>query len=402
MKHDDTKTGVELDQQAAKPTRTRAINVRSYRDVNHPNLKFVVRYREAGRRRRKFFQTRADADLFAKAKNADIKHSGEYAAFPVEWRVMADEAMQALHPFKKDIRDATAHYLAYLKATQNSCSAEQLVEEMLKAKKADKLSMRHISDLKSRLSYFSAKFDGLPVAAITTRELDDWLRELPVAPSTRNHYRSVVIQAYNFAIGRGYAVANPAAATVEVKGEDGDIGILSVTQTARLLEATDRELLPYIAIGAFAGLRSSEIERLDWSNINFESNLIKVEARKGTRKNTRRRRFVRIQPNLREWLRPLQQLKGPVAPQENFRELFDAAREAAGITQWPVNALRHSYGSYHLARFNDVNALALEMGNSPEMIFNHYRELVTPSSATAYWSIAPARRARKIVSMNPS
>src|SRR5262249_11606398 len=260
------------------------------------------------------------------------------------------------------------------------------------------LSKRHVDDLESRLSYFSAKFDGKPVAAISSAEIDDWLRELPVAPSTRNHYRSVTIQAYNFAIGRGYAVDNPAAATAKVKESDGTIGILSVTQTARLLESTGPELLPYVAIGLFAGLRSSEIDRLDWSNINFESGLIKVEAMKGRRKNPRRRPFVRLQPTLREWLRPLQQLKGPVTPQENFRELFDAAREAAGITEWPTNALRHSFGSYHLAHFNDVNALALAMGNSPEMIFNHYRELVKPKEAERFWKITPARRSRKIIS----
>jgi len=360
----------------------------------------VVGYREAGRRRRKFFETKEQAKSFADFKNKEREQNGiEAAEFPSSWRVMAHEAMEALQPFGKNIRDAAAHYLAFLKATARSCSAEQLVKEMVKAKKADGLSKRHVDDLESRLSYFSAKFDGKPVAAISSAEIDDWLRELPVAPSTRNHYRSVTIQAYNFAIGRGYAVDNPAAATAKVKESDGTIGILSVTQTARLLESTGPELLPYVAIGLFAGLRSSEIDRLDWSNINFESGLIKVEAMKGTRKNTRRRRFVRLQPNLREWLRPLQQLKGPVTPQENFRELFDAAREAAGITEWPTNALRHSFGSYHLAHFNDVNALALEMGNSPEMIFNHYRELVQPKDAERFWKITPARRSRKIISL---
>jgi len=393
MKHEKQENNVVF-------TRRRKIKVRPYRDPTHPNLKFVVGYREAGRRRRKFFETKEQAQSFAVFKNKEREQNGvEHAEFPAAWRVMAHEAMEALQPFGKTIRDATQHYVAYLNATARSCSAEQLVEEMLKAKKADGLSKRHVDDLESRLSFFSAKFDGKPVAAITTREIDDWLRELAVAPSTRNHYRSVTIQAYNFAIARGYAVENPAAATAKVKEADGNIGILSVTQAARLLESTGPELLPYIAIGLFAGLRSSEIERLDWSQINFESGLIKVEAMKGTRKNTRRRRFVRIQPNLREWLLPVRQHKGNVAPQVNFRELFDATRAAAGITEWPTNALRHSFGSYHLAHYNDVNALALEMGNSPEMIFNHYRELVEPKAAERYWKLRPAGRSRKIVQM---
>jgi integrase len=55
-------------------------------------------------------------------------------------------------------------------------------------------------------------------------------------------------------------------------------GILTITQAARLLESATREGLPYIAIGLFAGLRRAEIERLDWSEIDFESGLIEVTA----------------------------------------------------------------------------------------------------------------------------
>ena len=393
MKHEKNENHVLL-------TRRRKIKVRPYRDPNRPNLRFVVGYREAGRRKRSFFETKEQAQSFAAFKNKEREQNGvEHAEFPTALRVMAQEAVEQLQPFNKTIRDAIQHYVTYLKATARSCSAEQLVEEMLIAKEADGLSKRHVDDLESRLSYFSAKFDGKPVAAISSAEIDDWLRELRVAPATRNHYRSVAIQAYNFAIGRGYAVENPAAATAKVKTPDENIGILTVTQTARLLESTGPEFLPYIAIGSFAGLRSSEISRLDWENINLESGLIKVEALKGTRKNTRRRRFVRILPNLREWLRPFAKLKGDVTPQENFRDLFNSAREGAGITEWPTNALRHSYGSYHLAHFKDVNALALEMGNSPEMIFAHYRELATPKEAERFWKLRPAGRSRKIVSI---
>jgi hypothetical protein len=33
--------------------------------------------------------------------------------------------------------------------------------------------------------------------------------------------------------------------------------------------------------------------------------------------------------------------------------------------------------------------VALEAGNSPEVIFSHYRELVTPEAATAWFSVKP-------------
>lgn len=80
---------------------------------------------------------------------------------------------------------------------------------------------------------------------------------------------------------------------------------------------------------------------------------------------------------------------------------FEQAREAAGISEWPENALRHSFASYHLAHFKNAAALALEMGHTNSgMIFNHYRELVKPAAAKAYWNIRPAAAAaKKIVHM---
>jgi hypothetical protein len=108
---------------------------------------------------------------------------------------------------------------------------------------------------------------------------------------------------------------------------------------------------------------------------------------------------VRIQPNLREWLLPLRKHKGSVTP-DNFPKRLDAAREAAGIDDWPDNALRHSFASYHLAHFKDAAALALEMGHTNSgLIFNHYRQLVRPKEAERYWNIMPAPVAKKVVWM---
>ncbi len=222
------------------------------------------------------------------------------------------------------------------------------------------------------------------------------MRALNVSAVTRNHYRRLIILAFNFAVAGGYATSNPAEKTKKAKVVGEAPGILTVQQTARLLEAASPELLPYVAIGAFAGLRRAEIKRLDWSEIDFESGLIEVTAKKA---KAARRRFVKIQPNLREWLLPLRKHSGKVTP-DDFRYLFLAARKAAGIKKWPSNALRHSFASYHLAHFKDAAALALEMGHTDSgIIFNHYRQLVKPKEAERYWNIAPAK-ADKIVQMS--
>src|SRR4029453_6909032 len=243
--------------------RTRKIKVRKYSDRNRPHLKFVVNYREAGKRKRSFFENKDAANSFAAYKNAELKRNGiEHAEFPTAIRVMAQEAIEQLQPFRKTIADAVQHYVAYLKASEKSCTAAQLVKELLAAKKADGGSERHLNDIRSRLSVFAEKFDGQMVATITSKEIDTWLRSLPVAPLTRNHYRQVVVLAFNFAVRAGYATVNPAAHAAKAKVVGEAPGILSVSEAARLLEAASPELLPYVAIGAFAGLRRAELERL--------------------------------------------------------------------------------------------------------------------------------------------
>jgi integrase len=208
-----------------------------------------------------------------------------------------------------------------------------------------------------------------------------------LSPVTRNHIRRLLVVAFNFARSRGYCIDNPAEKTAKAREIDSPVGILTAVQTARLLESAPVELVPYVAIGAFAGLRRAELERLDWREVDLQSGLIEVTAANA---KSARRRFVKIQPNLVRWLQPYAQLHGSVTP-SGYAKLLLAAREAAGITQWPPNALRHGFASYHLAHFNDAAALALELGHSnSQLVFQHYRQLVRPREAERYWNIAPA------------
>src|SRR5262249_40835053 len=122
----------------------RKIRYRKYSDGNRPNLKFVVNYREAGNRKRSFFESKTEAESFAAFKNAELKRNGiEAAEFPTALRVMAQSAVERLKPFGKTISDAVDHFVAHLKASEKSCSAVQLVKELVAAKEKDGASQRH-------------------------------------------------------------------------------------------------------------------------------------------------------------------------------------------------------------------------------------------------------------------
>ena len=73
---------------------------------------------------------------------------------------------------------------------------------------------------------------------------------------------------------------------------------------------------------------------------------------------------------------------------------MNAARREAGESEvrWKKNALRHSFISYRVAQIQNVAQVALEAGNSPQMIFKHYRELVRPKEAEAWFNIVPEKQ----------
>jgi hypothetical protein len=65
------------------------------------------------------------------------------------------------------------------------------------------------------------------------------------------------------------------------------------------------------------------------------------------------------------------------------------AEKQAGLYPWPRNALRHSFISYALAIDHDENRIALESGNTPDVIHTNYRALVTREEAKRFWNIRP-------------
>ncbi len=264
----------------------------------------------------------------------------------------------------------------------------------------DGASERYLKNLRTRLNIFAACFPDEMATAFTTARIDDWLRGLPHSAVTRNNYRRLLGVLFNYAIRRGYALANPITASSKAKQIDRPPGILTVEQAARLLECAEPEILPAIALGLFAGLRpESEVWRPDWSSVDFESRLIDVAADKT---KTAQKRFVHMSDNLVAWLLPHRKPSGPVSPTgDKYNYILQRARKAAGVTSWPADCLRHSFGSYHFAHFKNAGETAQELGHTGlKTLFKHYRERVKPKAAERYWNIAPATdRGTKVVSI---
>ena len=135
--------------------------------------------------------------------------------------------------------------------------------------------------------------------------------------------------------------------------------------------------MPYLAIGLFAGVRPAEILRLKKSSI--KRGYIEITAASS---KTRKRRLITISPNLKKWI----EFDGDYPPLNKRRRLAKLLKLAK--LEWKPDIMRHSYASYHLAQFESADKTALEMGHrDTQMLFRHYRELVTKEEARRYWEI---------------
>jgi integrase len=262
-----------------------------------------------------------------------------------------------------------------------------IVESLLSAKQADGLSERYIETLRSHLRRFAVGLEG-PISSIKVTEIERWLRSRDIGPRARNNIRSSIITLFHFAQKEGYLPRGrltEADQIAKAKDFGGRIGILSPAEFGPVAGRAPDKIQLFLVLGAFAGLRSSEILRLEWMDINFRRQTITVAPEKA---KTATRRLVPIQPNLMQWLQPYRTAAGAL-----FATRRDASRAIAFAKgyqiQWPNNALRHSYATYRLAITADAPRVALEMGSSPQKLVRHYRELADEKEAEAWFSIAP-------------
>ncbi len=282
---------------------------------------------------------------------------------------------------------AVQEYLRRTRGVRLGATVPDVVKEFLAAKEQDGVSRRYLNQLGSDVNRFAAAFPG-PILHVKSEQIDQWLRSLGVAPRTRNGMLTGLRTLFTFAKSRSYLSKNEvteADSLAKAKVGDTDTEIFKPAEMRALMKAAPSEVVPYLAIAAFAGLRPAEIERLHWSAINLQRKIIEVRAGQA---KTASRRIVPISDNLAAWLTP-HVGTGPVTQNETYREVTVLATRLE--IKWPRNVLRHSFISYRLPLVKSAEQVALEAGNSPAIIFKHYRELATEEEAQEWFGIVPHR-----------
>jgi integrase len=345
------------------------------------------------------FKSEADAITRAWELYDDRQNAGK-AGFelPMAKRVEAADCYKLLASYpESSLREAVEYFIArkaqYAAAPALAAGVEQIVTEL-----TGKRGERTVDNLRQYWHKFAADFGDRGFTEIEANEITIWLDRTASHPTTRQNYRRAIVRLFNIATGKKWCVENPAAKSRKDDSLPPEPEVFKVEELARVLEHADEYgLLPYIVLGTFCGIRVSELTRLDWSKVNLAERTVTIEAR--TTK-TKTRRVVTLNDTAVTWLTPHVQKSGDVVQALGLREQLHKLRTAAGLKHWPINVMRHSFGSYALSAWQDVARVSYQMGNSPQICKRHYEQIVTKSAAAAFWALRPAADADgKIVPM---
>ena len=333
---------------------------------------------------------------------------GSKVNLDAEARLEAFRAAELLKPHGKTIMEAVHHYLDHINqlalSVRFSALAERIRTEFKRRINANESSERHAETLLETLKKLEARFGDQLVSEIRSKDLQSWLTGLLLATKTRNKHRGYASQIFSLGVDYGYASVNPVSAIKKFKErvseENGEISVLSAEQTEKLFRAADPQVIPFLTLSFFAGIRRATLERLDWSEVRFDERRVIVPAYKG--KNQKRYQ-VSLSDNAIEWLKPYVQPSGSLLVRATAmnrfskqlgpsatatRRLMLKAAQAAGIGL-PDNAGRHTFISMHVARYESLDKTALEANTSVEKIKDNYLNLVTREDAERYWVIRP-------------
>jgi hypothetical protein len=274
----------------------------------------------AGKRHRlrRTFASAEEAATFAKLRKIErVNHGTAGVNMSDKLRGEAIEAERLLSPYKVSILDVVRDYIRRHEAITRSETATNAFVSFMSSKASDGLRPRYLRDLRIRVGRFAECFKDRKLADIESAEIDSYLRALEVAPLTRNTVAMRLSVFFEYCRTRGWVEVNPLTKLSKAKVQSDSPGILTPEEVARLLELASEQTLPIFALGAFAGLRSAEIERLEFYHIKWEEGLVEVPAASS---KTASRRLVTMQPNLVAWLQPYRMYQGAICPPNHYRK----------------------------------------------------------------------------------
>jgi len=378
---------------AAMPRRYTLSPVRSSWAGNHQwKVEIPARYSLNGKRQRSFFETRADAEVYAEEQRIRIQNFGTQGAsiLPPAHQEQAHNAIALLEPYGVSLNEVVQDWISRKKAAEASITYEAAMDAFMEWRKRSDSYVRSIRQTRNRLTLLHGKLLNTITPADLTRAMDG------MPPSVRNFTLRILGGLFNFGAKRGFCADNPVRRMDLSQRDPTEIQIHTVEEIATIMAAAEKHqpaLVPFLAVSFFCGIRRAEALRLDWSAIELHENFVKLPA---SITKTKQGRHIEISDNCHAWLAPHAKGQGRIFPHsENvLRDRLAELREQHNV-RTIKHGPRHSFASYWLAQHGDINRLCRFLGHDdPETTFRHYAKAATAREAKRFWAVMPKKKQR--------
>jgi hypothetical protein len=286
------------------------------------------------------------------------------------------------------LHTAVDFYLKYHEFTDlNPKSFAEVFELFYERALMRKLSKRYYELLRHHKNFWSGCFGSRYINTIAPEEYLDSLTKSKYMDRTQKNLFVTLSALLRFARKRRFI----SEANAEVEADFGKprkttAEVYTPEELMKLFITHDVRYLPYLALMAFGGSRRSEASSplLTENEILFDERMIRL---KPEITKTGSGRTLEIQDNLMAWFTEFYK-QGPIFPLTRVKPPR-AEKLAALNLRLKDNALRHSFCSYHLAMHRNSDMTADLAGNSPRILKEHYKALVSKSAAEEWFSITP-------------
>lgn len=378
------------------------ITVRS--QIENGSTRWVLDYTpEGGKRVRRFFRSKADADAAAKEQQTMVRRAGEdWLALSTAERADLITAYAQVKALGMTMHQVLEQWRAGTNAQKQedplaTVTLRDALDQWLEGLRTKNARPRYIENCTGFAARFARGREQQPVSQIGLPEIKAWLaagdgENGPYTGWTYNTYRDRLRSFYSHCATHNLVSESPIDGKKLPKQQIDFVHPscftpAQVRQALQWIVTNDTDLLAWFVLATFQGTRPEELDRLSWEQIDLDRGLMRVEA---SQAKDRRPRLNHLHPTCVAWLRVAREHNSPLGWDTYARlRRMTPLRVALGFTEWPHDICRHTFGSYYTELFHDVAKTSLEMGNSPKIVLRNYRELVTPEACAEFWALTP-------------
>ena len=365
------------------------------------------RLSETGKRQRRFFPTKAAAFSFIEELKSREAYTLVIPELSVPQLYDAAEAFKLLGD-RTDVRlaDSVRLYLEIEGTRQRSVSLKNLFEQYVATRVKDR-SHQYILTLERACRWMAPLHHRL-VCDLTREEVLASFEGL--SESTRNFLRQMLRVVLGYGQAAGYLKELPIR-PIDFRRTNRnreEVQVMTPGDVRQLLEtclASVPDMFPLVLTETFCGVRSAEVARLSWNDIDLLRNRLTIRAAVS---KTNAGRTIDLQPVAVAWFGryielghprtgPFTTLLATGGVSSRMRGLrfmlgYRGKNGAKGEAKtWRPGLLRDTFASCHLAYFDSIDKLLKEMGHTNfAMTRNHYLGAVTKEQASEFWNLFPS------------